>query len=184
MRGTGIRLGAVVALAVAAGVVTWLLVGRDKSSGTASTPTTVTTPGAGIGPVGVSPAGLGTMVNTIHQPVYWAGARPGNTYEFTQTSAGKVYVRYLPAGVKVGDKRADFLIVATYPFANAYAALKKVAAGREIALQGGGIAFVDPGYPKSVHIAYPKVPYQVEVFDPSPAQSLQVALSGTVAPVS
>ncbi len=107
----------------------------------------------------------------------------GVTYEFTRTSNGRIYVRYLPAGVNVGDKRSNFLIVVTYPFSGAYHALTAVAANRGDKLPGGGLALVDAKYPKSVHVAYRNVNYQIEVYDPSPRRSRTVALSGQVQPV-
>jgi hypothetical protein len=42
---------------------------------------------------------------------------------------------------------------------------------------------VDKTYTKSVHVAYPGVAYQVEVYDPSPATARTVAVSGDVRPV-
>ena len=46
------------------------------------------------------------------------------------TPSGTVYIRYLPSGTNVGDPRARFLTVATYPFPGAYAAVAKTAEGR------------------------------------------------------
>jgi hypothetical protein len=103
-------------------------------------------------------------------------------YELTRTTAGKVYVRYLPFGVKAGAPKADYLTVATYPFAAAYEALQKVAGGQEKTVPGGGIALVDAGHPQSVHIAFPGVDYQLEVYHPSPQRALTDALSGDVQP--
>ena len=103
-------------------------------------------------------------------------------YELTRTTAAKVYVRYLPFGVKAGAPKADYLTVATYPFAAAYEALQKVADGQEKTVPGGGTALVDAGHPQSVHIAFPGVDYQVEVYHPSPQRTLTVALSGDVQP--
>ena len=42
------------------------------------------------------------------------------------------------------------------------------------------MALVDESYPNSVHVAYPGVDYQVEVYDPSPARAREVATSGLV----
>jgi hypothetical protein len=176
-----IRLGAVVALAVAAGIVAWALIGRDNSS---STPTSTTaTKGpvtAAHAAVGLSANGLTTLARRIKQRIYWAGPRPGYIYEVTRLSDGRVFVRYLPPGVKVGDKRAQFLIIATYPFPDALSGLEKVSRGKGIAIRGGGMALVHTTYPKSVHVAFPGVNYQIEVYDPSPKVSLQVARSGEV----
>jgi hypothetical protein len=178
-----VRAGAVIALAIAAGVIVWLVVGRDdnSSSPTASTPPAATS--AGLGPVAMSPAALRSLAQKLHHPVYWAGARNGYTYEVTETADGKVYVRYLPKGVKVHDPRANFLIVATYPYPDALAALKRAGKQKVVKVRPGAFAFVDPTYPKSVHMAFPHADYQIEVFDPSPKRSRAVALSGDVRPV-
>jgi hypothetical protein len=185
-----VRLGAVLALAVAAGLIAWLVVDSGGSSSTpkpaATRPTTKPKPAGTfthIGPVNLSADGLKTLSGQFDEPVYWAGPKPGYQYELTRTTDGKVYVRYLPRGVKAGDKRSSFLIVATYPFANALEALKGVAKGKGTTLPGGGFALPDARYAKSVHLAFPGAAYQIEVYDPSPRRSLQVALSGNVEPV-
>jgi hypothetical protein len=54
------------------------------------------------------------------------------------------------------------------------AALRRVArtsGGKTFDLPDGGLAVVDAQYPKSIHVAYPGSPYQVEVFGPSPARA-------------
>lgn len=136
-----------------------------------------TPPAAAAKPTAASLADLKSLVNTLGHPIYWAGQKAGYTYELTQTSTGKVFVRYLPKGVKVGSK-TPYLTVATYPVANAFADIQRAAKGNgslTIKLKGGGLAVVDAQYPKSVHLAYPGSDYQVEVFDPSPARARRVA---------
>jgi hypothetical protein len=131
-------------------------------------------------PAAVSVADLKSDVTKLGHPIFWAGAKPGYTYELTETSTGNVLLRYLPQGVQVGDPRPGYLTVATYPFHGAYAALKKVAGGTAINLTHGGIAVVDGHYPESVHLAYPGTNYQVEVFDPSPARARAIVTSGDI----
>ncbi len=184
--GPRVRIGAVVALAIVAGIVVWVIVGRNSNSNPAAATTTrpasqpVVKP---IGPVALREAALRSEAVTIGQPIYWAGAQRGHRYEFTRTNGDKVYVRYLPSSVKAGAPGARYLIIATYPDTNAYRGLLAVSNGQQVRVPGGGIALVDTSYPKSVHLAYPGVPYQVEVYDPSPATALRVATSGKVAPV-
>jgi hypothetical protein len=189
---TRFGLGAVIVVALVVGFVAWLVIGRSNTSPspTANVSVAATTPGgavgaagAHLGPVVANGSELATFAKGIKSPVYWAGPLNGYSYELTQTTTGKVFVRYLPSGVKAGDPRASFLIVATYPYPKAFAALKNVAKANALKLPGGGIALVDTGYPKSVHIAFPGAAYQVEVYDPSPARARQVALSGTIKPV-
>ena len=74
--------------------------------------------------------------------------------------------------------------MATYPFPGAYAAVAKTAKGAaRIGLAHGGVASVDDAYPKSIHLAFPGVSYQVEVFDPSPSISRKLVASGAIRPV-
>jgi hypothetical protein len=178
LRQPRVRLVAVVALGVVAAVVAWAVIGTGSSSKSSSTPSVNP-----VGPVGLSASGLRKLAAAAGQPIYWAGTKHGYVYELTKTASGNVFVRYLPPGARVGAKGANFLIIATYPFTNALRALENVANGRGISLPGGGIAVVDKKYPKSIHLAYANVNYQVEVYDPSPARSLQVARSGAVRPV-
>jgi len=170
-------LGAVIALAVTAGVIAWSVTSRDSSSSTTTGPVAST-----VQPVALNASGLSTLAGTVGQPIYWAGPRTGYLYELRRTDNGNVYIRYLPPGVEAGATGAKYLIVATYPFSDAFAALERVAGGRGIQVPGGGLALVDAKYPKSVHLAFPKVNYQVEVFDPSPQRALAVASSGQVRP--
>jgi hypothetical protein len=174
-----VRLGAVVALAVVAGLIAWAIIGSgDNSSPKANTATV-----SPVGPVGLSAQGLRNRVASLNQPIYWAGPKPGYVYELTRTDSGNVYVRYLPPGANPGAPGAPYLIIATYPFGNALQALIAVSHGKQLNLPGGGIALVDEKYPKSVHVAFPGVNYQIEVYDPSPARSRRVAVSGDVRPV-
>lgn len=174
-----VRLGAVLAIAVAGGFIAWLAIGRGSSSSPTDTVGPVAKP---TGPVALSASGLRTIAGAVQQPIYWAGPKSGYKYEFTRTATGKVFIRYLPPGVKAGAPGSNYLIVATYPFANAMASLQAGAKGREISLAGGGIALVDKAYPKSVHVAFPGVGYQIEVYDPSPARAREAATSGDIQP--
>lgn len=124
-------------------------------------------------------AGLG-------HPVYWAGHEDGMTYELTQTADGFVYVRYLPAGAKVGDT-GPFRTVATYPLTDAFEKTKAVAeesGGELIELDGGGIAAVPKDSSSTgVYVAYPDADVQVEVFDPEAGVARKLVESGRIVPV-
>ena len=136
------------------------------------------------GPVAASLEELRTLAAGLGHPIYWAGPKAGFTYELTQTSSGRVFIRYLPSGTKVGDPRAQFLTVATYPFPRAYAVVAKMATGSgRIGLAHGGVAVVDSAYPKSIHLAFPGVSDQVEVFDPSASTGRKLVASGAIRPV-
>ena len=176
------RLGAVLALAVAAGLIAWLVLRDTGHSPTTTTTaaTTTTTTAAVPAAFAITPANLSRLAASIQQPIFWLGRKAGDTYELTRGQAGKIYVRYLPSGVAIGSGK-PYLTVATYPFPGAYAALQKQAAVKGAVtakLSGGGIAVLDSGYPESVHVAYPNVDYQVEVYDPAPARAMRLVSSG------
>ncbi len=156
--------------------------GGGKSSPTATTSTTAAavTP---IGPVGMSSATLLAFAQGLGRPVYWLGPSAGFTYELTRTSSGNVFVRYLPRGVRIGDKRAAFTVVGTYPYPGALAALKAVPNAKKTNLTGGGVLVSTTADPLSVHLAYPGVDYQIEVYDPVAGRARTIALSGRVRPV-
>jgi hypothetical protein len=135
-------------------------------------------------PTAASVRGLKSLANELGHPIYWAGARRGYRYELSRTTSGNVFIRYLPAGAKVGDPRARYLTVATYPFPGAFAAVAKAAGGAAtIKLAHGGIGVVDGAYPKSIHVAYPGVAYQIEVYNPSPSAGRKLVASGAISPV-
>jgi len=172
---TRIRTGAVVAIAVTAGLVTWLAL--RSTVGSSAAPAVQPAPASTAATQGVlTAAGLRAAVRALGQPVYWAGERPADRYELTVAS-GRVYVRYLPAGARSGDTRPRYLVVATYPLAGALGSLRQLANGHGVPLPGGGLALVSAGYPQSWHLAFPGVDYEVEVYDPSAAVAKRVALT-------
>ena len=170
-----VRLGAVLALAAAAVFVGWLLLKGDDDGATAKK----TVEAASVKDLETLPASVG-------HPVYWAGTRAGFTYELTETPEGNVYIRYLPPGVKVGDRRPDFLTVGTYPYQQAIATARSQAkrpGAFNRAIAGHGIAYSLPKNQKSVYFAYPRLDYLYEVYDPAPQRARRLVLSGRVRPI-
>jgi hypothetical protein len=171
-----VRIGAVIALAVAVGVIVWLVL--QNSGG--SSPTTHAQSNQ---PVAASRHRLRALATSLGHPLFWLGPEPGYTYELTQTQNGKIYIRYLPHGVKIGSAK-PYLTVATYPFPGAFPAIQKLAQTRgavSVKLPLGGLALLDTGYPESVHVAYPGVNYQIEVYDPTAAAAMQKVAAGHIA---
>jgi hypothetical protein len=183
---SSVRIGAVVALAVAAAFVIWLVVrGNDDSSST-STTTSMNEATQPIGPVAATPAALRELSAKGAQPIYWVGPRPGQTYELTRTAGGRVYVRYLPAGAAIGNRRADYTIVGTYPTQGALQVLKDLAKQpneKSVPAPGGGIAVYSTSAPTNVYVAFPGQNVEIEVFDPSARKALRMVKTGRVAPV-
>jgi hypothetical protein len=139
-----------------------------------------------VRPVEVSPKSLAKVATTARGPIYWAGALPNQTYELTKTSQGGFLVRYLPPGAVIGVPTAN-LTVGTYPVRSALAAVKRLAAAKgasSISLPHGGLAVLDPHFPRSVYLAYPDANYEIEVFDPSLAHARQLVTSGQIVAAS
>ncbi len=131
----------------------------------------------------ISVKGLHSLA-ALGVPIYWAGQQSGVTYELTKTADNRVLVRYLPAGEKIGTK-TPYLTIGTYPVKNAFAVTSRVAHSSSsvtVPVGHGGVAFYSRAAPTSVYVAYPGYDYQVEVFDPSPAQARSIA-SGRLVPV-
>lgn len=169
-----LRLGALLTLGLAIFLVGWLVLGGEDKPSLPATDASST-----------SEAELREFAGSAPHPVYWAGPRAGQTYELTKTSDGRVYVRYLPAGVKVGDPRPQFLTVGTYPRANAFTELKRAARAQGAVsrqLSGSGLAVFSRGS-SSVYFGYPGAKYQVEVYAPSPSTARSLVLGGQVVPV-
>jgi hypothetical protein len=171
-------LVAVVALAVAA-VVVWMLVGQGGEP-----KSIVPTRSASVELASVDR--LQALVDSERTPIFWAGRRPGMSYELSQTPSGRIYIRYLPRGVAAGDPQARYLTVGTYPVEDAMAAtrrsgLAKGAVVRELA--GGAVAVYNDNSPTSVFLAFPGIPRQVEVFDPSPEAARNLVNSGRIIPI-
>ena len=129
----------------------------------------------------VSLGGLRALSAQLGRPIYWAGDRAGSTYELTRTLDGRVYLRYLPAGVKVGVDQPH-LTVATYPLQNAYMTTASAAKrpGSVTIPVASGIAFYAESHPTSVYLAFPGVNQQIEVFDPSPALVHRAVAAGQI----
>lgn len=176
-RATRTRVGTVIAVALAIAFVAWLLTRGDEGNSSSA---------GGAPAVAASLTDLKKLPASAGHQVYWAGRKPGNTYELTQTSRGDIYIRYLPSGVKVGDNRPNFLTVGTYPHPNAFATVTKASKrnGEFVSkIAGGGLAVASRKVPTSVYFAYPGSNYLIEVFHPSPAQARRVVLSGNVRPI-
>ena len=178
-----LRIGAVVAIALAIAFVVWLIV-RGGGGGSSATTTNATTLPQ-VGPTAVSVTQLGTFRDKAGHPIYWAGPIPGTHYELTQTSKGSIYVRYLPQGVPIGTN-ARHTLVGSYPVDNASKVLQGLAKkDGEISFPapGSGIAVYSKSSPTNVYLAYPDSNVQIEVFDPSPARARGLITSGQIAPV-
>ena len=187
-----IRIGAVVALAVAIAFIVWLVVrGNDNSSSTAKTSTAQTKPTKTVPRPretvkAASLASLRALARASGHPIYWAGPQPDVKYELTQVTDGRIYIRYLPKSVPIRTKHL-YPIVATYPVPNAYKAVRtaaKESGAVTFRTTRGGLAVYNQSAATNVYLAFPGSRYQVEVFDPNPSRARQLVRSGTVRPIA
>lgn len=187
---SGVGVGAVLAVGLAAGFIAWLVLDRtndDASSvaGPIPTTSTATTPAADAArPAIASVAQLQKAAATSTVPIYWVGARQGTRIEFTRAPGGSVIVRYLPPGARAGAS-GSFLTIATYSRPNGYREVLKAsteAKARTIKLAGGGIAVYSSDEPANVHLGYPGQPYQIEVFAPEADLARKLVAGGLVRP--
>lgn len=171
-----LRLGAVLAVAVAIGFAVWLLV-RDNGASKPKPQKTTTAV--------LSKQGLRTVAGAVSTPVYWAGPQSGVRYELTQTPNARVFVRYLPAGAPVGSSK-QYLFVGTLPVANAFAVTQRAArksGSVTIGIGSGGIAFYTRSLRTNVYIAFPGTNYQIEVFDPDANEAHRLVANGAIEPL-
>jgi hypothetical protein len=184
---SSVRIGAVVALAVAAAFLVWLVVrGTDDSSTSTTTTGSAAATAKPIGPAAVTPAGLRALSASSKQPVYWVGPRRGRIYELTRTASGNVFVRYLPPGARLGNRSTAYTIVGSYPTPNAVKVLQDLSKRpneKSATAPGGGIVVWDASRPTNVYVAFPGSDTEIEVFDPSPRKALRLVTTGRVAPV-
>jgi hypothetical protein len=181
-----LRLGAIVAVGLAVGFVVWLLVRGDGDESTTSTTTTTSSTAARTVVVGATVQRLRTLARLIDHPIYWAGRLRGTKYELTQGANGRIYIRYLPRNVAIGDRRGRYLIVATYPLPDAYKAVQTAAkeeGGHAIALEPRGLAVYNDDAPSNVYFALPGSKYQVEVYHPNAARARRLVTSGRIRPI-
>jgi len=181
-RDSRVRVGVIVAVAIVVAIVVWLLV-RNNDNGSSSSAVAT---GPAIGPVAATQDRLRALADEEGHDVYWIGPEDNTTYELTRTSAGRIFVRYLPKGVPVGVDRADYTIVGTYPVPNATGVLQGLAqksGENKLSVPNGGIAVYSSSQPTNVYVAYPGSNLQIEVFDPSADRAQRLVTSGQLEPV-
>jgi hypothetical protein len=173
-----------IALAVvtlAAAVLLWIVFagsddGDDKQTATAPD-----------GPTIVDEADLSAEADRVGHPIYWVGEREGKQYELSESSSGRVYVRYLDEDTEPGVRSAQFLTVATYPLKNPVAGLRiaaKQSKGAVLARsRDDAFLLIDPNTPGSIRLAYPGSDQQIEVYSPNSREAIKLATDGDVQPV-
>jgi len=179
-------LSGILAMAAAGIFVAFLAARGDLSLSTSSAglapPPAKPVAAGNVGPVVLTAKELDTRAGTLHEPVYWVGPQEGRSYELSRSTDGRVSVRYVRPGTPPGAADADAIVIGTYPSTHAYAQAKQAVKNDPALLYrdlpDGGFAVYDPSRPRSVYVAYPKLDYQIEVFDPAGGEAQQLVQSG------
>jgi hypothetical protein len=180
-----LRFAALVVLALAVAVGVGLFV-RDRNRDESPTPTSPTPTTARSSVVRAGQQSLARLSRLTQRPIYWAGPQRKMKLELTRTPSGRVFIRYLPLNVKIGDRRGRYLIVGTYPVVNAYRAIQKAAresGAHRLRLRGGLLGVYNDSTPTNVYFAAPRSNYQIEVYNPSPSRALALVRSGKIRPI-
>jgi hypothetical protein len=138
-------------------------------------------------PVAATPERLAELSEKRKRPIYWVGLSKGRTYELTQTTDDSVYVRYLEAGVKVGDARPNFLTVGTYPQSDPFKTVTQASkrSGAQVEkLDDDGLAVANRSRPSSWYVAFPDSEELVEVFSPEAGRARELVRTDRVVPVA
>jgi hypothetical protein len=184
--GPRIGIGAVIAVAAAIGFIVWLAVGCGSSKSKSTTTTTgQTTTVAAMAAHAATSGALRALAVQAGHPIYWVGPEASRIYELTRTSDDRIFVRYLPQGVKPGAKNAAYTFVGTYPFPGAYQALQGLAKKGDASFSapGGALAVYSPSSPTNIYVAFPKSDLEIEVYDPSAKRARSLVAAGQVQPV-
>ncbi len=166
--------GTVVGLALVVGVIAWLATRDDDDTGASASEVAVVRI--------VDEGELAGIAADAGQAVYWAGPVEGAELEATELAEqGGVQVRYL----EEGSAGAEALTVGSYLLPDPAGAIDGLASqpGAIVRTSDDGRTVVtNSERPTSVYFASPDNSVQVEVYDPSSARALRLALSPRVRP--
>jgi hypothetical protein len=177
-----VRVTAVVAVAVAVGLLVWLLFirgGDDSTSAGNENPAEAQQVSV------VSESELLGALKGVGYPVYWAGPRVEVEYEVSRPSSDRTFIRYLPKGEEAGTEK-QFLTVGSYQQSDALSRIQEL--GEEpgavlVQVAGGGSAYAEGPEATSAYLSFPGVETQIEVFDPQGGEALELIRSGAIVPV-
>ncbi len=143
-------------------------------------------PIAAAAPRALTLPALRSFAASQRSAVYWAGSRPRAVYEVTDTSDGRVYIRYLASTAQIGSPQPAFLTIGTYPDRQAFVHVRAVArqpGAVSIPQTNGVLAVYVASHPTSVYLARPGAREQIEVYSPSATEARRLVEQDQVRPV-
>lgn len=151
---------------------------NGSANGSSAATVKVASTANNTGQVALTEAQLRAEVKNINSSIYWAGSLKNAKYTLNHITAGQDFVRYLPNGKGLNDVTQNYRVIATYRDANAFAtvvAASKLTAGVTKTNPDGSFIFYATNTPNHVYLVYKDLPYQIEIFDPRPGESLKAA---------
>jgi hypothetical protein len=171
------RIAGVLALVAVAALAGWYFLIRDGAG---------SVPQPGAGPVEASASSLESLQDRVGHSVYWAEPTSGTKLEATETSDGRIFVRFLHEDGAIGDPNPGFLTVGTYQVENAARVVEELAAVKGALTSStpdGRLVVTNRNTPTSVYLADPGENLQVEIYHPDPSRAFELATSGQIVPV-
>jgi hypothetical protein len=121
---------------------------------------------------------LKSIIKENNIQAYWTGPLKNATYTLNSSTAGQVFIRYVPDGEKCDDVRPNFRVIATYQEADAFATTESAgttADGVSLLNADGSIVYFNKNVPTNIYLAYPGIDYQIEIYDPDPKEAVSIA---------
>lgn len=140
--------------------------------------TKVAATASNTGQVALTETQLRAAVRNIGSSIYWAGTLQNAKYTYNHIGTGQDFVRYLPNGKGLNDVTQNYRVIATYQDPNAFdtvVAASKLTPGVTKTNPDGSFLFYATASPSHVYLVYKNLPYQIEIFDPIPGESLKMA---------
>lgn len=130
------------------------------------------------GQVALTESQLIEIIRRENLVAFWLGPQPGAKYTLNVTAGSQVFIRSLPNGQGIDDISQSFVIVGTYPQANAYAITEAAGAqpnGVTFLNADGAMVYYSKLLPTNVYLAFPNQDYEIEIFDPIDGGALSSA---------
>ena len=121
---------------------------------------------------------LKSIIRENNIQAYWTGPIKDATYSLNSSTAGQVFIRYVPKGEECDDVRPNFRVIATYEEQDAFAtteAAGTTADGVSLLNTDGSIVYFNKNVPTNIYVAYPGISYQIEIYDPDPKEAVSLA---------